>query len=485
MKQMGPIRVWRDLGFYHRETGEMLKIRTSACRVGIVGMYNSGKTVFLTSLINHLKNHNPNAFRLGDDGIGVSKFRTGEADPGWKLFDYELTRFLFKEKRWPAKTREPMQFVCSFQRTDWKLHDVKLKFFDLPGDRLADAVMLTSSYAEWSDHILKRLRTDSDHETNFAEFLQRVELGGEAVAADWLRDYKIGLANSILKYRPYVSPSTFHLDVRDVKFRPASRESPEAIADQRCVGLDSDSEFTPLPADVRAKHPVLSGQFEAHYRRYREKIVMPLFTTLSRCDSLIVLVDVLTILASGHGMYVDHEQMLDDLLRVLDPGQSLLGRMMRRGAGLLLPHSFRPAKISRVAFVAPKLDLVAEQSDKGKMSGLVEEMAWDWVRDRDGLDLIFTNCSAVVSTEPFDSDGQQFLKGVLLRGPDGKIVPPGEPQKFEVSSVPDEWPETWEPGRYYFPEVYPEIPKFVKRPPKQVNLDQILEFVVSGRRVGG
>lgn len=36
-------------------------------RVGVIGMYQSGKTVLLTSLINHLLNHDPDRLPLGTD----------------------------------------------------------------------------------------------------------------------------------------------------------------------------------------------------------------------------------------------------------------------------------------------------------------------------------------------------------------------------------------------------------------------------------
>ena len=34
-----------------------LHLKTNECRVGVVGLYNAGKTVLLTSLVNHLDHH--------------------------------------------------------------------------------------------------------------------------------------------------------------------------------------------------------------------------------------------------------------------------------------------------------------------------------------------------------------------------------------------------------------------------------------------
>jgi predicted YcjX-like family ATPase len=40
-------------------------------RVGMIGMYQSGKTVLLSALINHLKNHDADRLPLGSDNAGI------------------------------------------------------------------------------------------------------------------------------------------------------------------------------------------------------------------------------------------------------------------------------------------------------------------------------------------------------------------------------------------------------------------------------
>ncbi len=52
-------------------------------RVGVVGLYSSGKTVFLTSLINHLSEHDPSLCALNGGKCRVEGFReqyAGAAD---------------------------------------------------------------------------------------------------------------------------------------------------------------------------------------------------------------------------------------------------------------------------------------------------------------------------------------------------------------------------------------------------------------------
>ena len=80
-----------------------MKLLTSENRVGVMGTYNFGKTVFLTSLINHLLHHDPKRFNLGK----VYQIKNPVIRPvrGMPVFDYEKYRAeLIHQGYWPAKT---------------------------------------------------------------------------------------------------------------------------------------------------------------------------------------------------------------------------------------------------------------------------------------------------------------------------------------------------------------------------------------------
>ena len=144
--------------------------------LGVTGLRRTGKTVFLTSLINHLKFHDPARFILGRraqpaEAIHFREFahdssvlRRGGNLP-W--FDYEGYRNQFvRGGRWPATTRDASQYACHFERTDWKISDLSLRLFDLPGERVNDIPMISDerdplrAFAVWSDRICRRLEKD-------------------------------------------------------------------------------------------------------------------------------------------------------------------------------------------------------------------------------------------------------------------------------------------------------------------------------------
>src|SRR5438874_9488583 len=94
----------------------VFRLKTTECKVGVVGLYTSGKTVLLTSLINHLQDHDPDGFPLGSKETRVRTFVVRAPDPNWSAFNYSGHReALVNHGRWPAKTTDRAQFVCQFE----------------------------------------------------------------------------------------------------------------------------------------------------------------------------------------------------------------------------------------------------------------------------------------------------------------------------------------------------------------------------------
>jgi predicted YcjX-like family ATPase len=438
-------------------------------RIGLVGVYSSGKTVFLTSLIDHLKHHNPQRFSLRAADAVIRKFRAADgADPGWAPFDYPGYRdAMVNRRQWPDKTIDRAQFVCTFERSDWRFGRSKLKFYDLPGERIADAAMAGMDFPAWSDHVIRLLVTDLAYRQHAEEFLRALD--ERRPEAEILAAYRLTLARLIKAYKPYISPSTFYLDTRGGM---AKDDAAEQIASERFSGLDAASQFAPLSPGLRQGDAPLASSFAGRYDGYRAQVVVPLVRDLAVCDVLIVLVDVTMLLAGGTGMYNDNLQLIVDLLNILDPGETLLGRIVRDVRARVATAGAPAArKITRIAFVAPKLDQV-HPLDRDRMTDLLRQMVGGYVRDRDGLRAEYFNCSAVVSTVVVDP--KRRVLGVAT-GADGAVGG----QQYDVSPLPDDWPDVWEPGAFCFPEVPPRWPARKDLPPHQINLNRIFEFVVS------
>ncbi len=435
-----------------------------ARKIAVTGIAGGGKTVFMTSMLSHLIEHDPYHFRFGSDAR-ILNFR--ERKPAIRYGEhFRLDAFrdaLSREQRWPSKTRDCAHYACEFRRSDWALRNCRLHFFDLPGERIADAAIAAhSSFAEWSDHLIKHLEAKSDYRAQAQEFLKlqkQENLAEETI----LTAYKTTLARLILSYKPLISPSTFLLDANA---EPAREKEVDALATARASGLDGQ-EFAPLNTRARKHNPALAKAFAIRYRAYRREIVLPVFEELKDADRLVVLVDIPSLLAGGDGRYNDNRQILNDLFDTLRPGSLL-------GARLLSLFGVNLWPLKRVAFVAAKADTVhPEDVENGRLHGLLRSMTDRARQMLPGVQCQWFVSSACLSTRP--GNGTRSLIGRPANG-----NPEGAEMEFEVSEVPTKWPSAWEPGDFQFYRVLPQVPRNLQIPPAHIGLDRIFDFISEG-----
>lgn len=439
--------------------------------VGVTGIGNSGKSVFLTSLIAHLEDHDPDRLRLGGDGDArVVRYRALPLREGEAPFDAEgARRTLVDHGRWPVKTRAESHFRCTFERSDWRMTAAELHLFDFPGERMADAAMLGRDFAAWSDAALSPLRYDLRTAELAAPFLAAIE-DREADEAALLDAYRLVLARLALAYRPRITPSTFLLGEDGSMAR---EDRPEAIAAVRPSGLEW-AEFAPLPPAIREARPELHWSFAERFRRYRDSVVAPIFDFLRRCHRLIVLVDVPGILMGGTGRYNDQRELLKTLFAAVEAPRGPIERLAGLTLETVTAGRVRPGGIARVSLVASKADLV-HPGDRGRLVGLVRDMARRFADDRPAWRTTYHAASAVVSTRTAPGEGRELVGRTVLDADGGVRSPSASPLRYPVSEVPESWPDEWEQDDFSFPDVYPEVPRRMDLPPRQFGLDGVLE----------
>jgi predicted YcjX-like family ATPase len=465
-----------------------VRLKTIERRIGVIGPRWSGKTVFLTSLINHVKFHDPPRFVLGrrDRPGEASHFRDLQDDPhilhgggGLPWFDYEGYRNQFVQNgRWPATTRDASQYACRFERSDWHVSDLRLRLFDLPGERVNDIPMISGerdpalAYAIWSDRTCRRLSKDLTAGEYFRDYFTRLE-ATDANEAELIHIYKVALGRTRLAYRPYVTPSTFLLDRLGNRVKGTD---PETLAKTRYCGLGPDEEFAPMPAAARAKHPEIANRFAERFARYRDEVVVPVVTQLKSCHGLVVMVDVLAILGHGTGMYNDYRQLVTDLLAALDPKDSALDLVFRNVYEAVLPVEWRRSWINRIAFVAPKVDRIPFE-DRARVKGLMEQMVRHDAKNCRGVGIGYFGVASVVGAREVQGGNHEML-GSTLYDPTGHPLEPGAERKFTVSAIPDTWPEGgWMPGDFIYPDVYPRASPLSNCPTEQSGVDDVFNFL--------
>ncbi|MCR9291871.1 MAG: YcjX family protein [bacterium] len=462
--------VWTYPHFLIRISEQMMrppKLFSSKHDIAVVGLYRSGKTVFITSLINHLMHHRPDELKLGDGSIKITFDEELPPQNGFSRFPYEEFRYE-NNGNWPKKTKATFQYRCSFFRSDWGWSKGELSLVDIPGERLSDIAIAKLSYGQWSDRLLQKVFQDG-HYRDAAQSYQQLASDQSATEQSVVASYRELLAELYRSFRPIISPSTFLLTA-DGKFNGTSIIKGDH-ASAYC-GLSADSQFAPLPQSIRHSKPELSKLFASRYADYRKNLAGPLVKSLSRCNEMVVLLDVTTLLAANTGMYNGNRALLELLFEILSPGRGLLGiglDLLRKSLGGRIGRR----GISKIAVVATKADKVHD-SQRDKLVDLAKDMSGGIVERQkqrtSNLECRYFACAAVKSTF---SQVDGTLRGNLL-GDDG-------PVEYPVSDLPSRWPGKWEQGEFVFPDVAPLFPENAALAPDHLGMDHIIDFLVKSQ----
>lgn len=456
--------------------------------IGVVGIGGAGKTVFLTSLLSHLKYHDEKKLKLKTSSkkqAEIIKFKEIEAGMDLAFFELEKCRnTLLASKSWPDKTTDSSYFRCTFERTDWSWSNLDLTFLDVPGERFNDAVMFTGdgSFENWSDSVLKRISDDPNCENLAKEYLQVLEEEAEKESPDEKKitqTYKCTLARFMLDYGAFITPSVFALNTKgqqpNYNMNLDKETNIERIANAALVGRTKNNEFAPLPFHFREKHPLLTHLFSRFYQHYRSDVVEKLFKQLSQCDKLLVLVDIPGLLAANVGRYNDMAVILQHILSatVKEPGITSVMTDLLNG---IMPASMRMSQLKNIAFIANKADMI-NFSQMDRLQELLQEFVKGKIKDYPHLKHDYFVCSALRSTEMRN----QSLLGYPLYNDDGQKTRLPSPndlmQHLKPSDLPNYWPDYWETDKYFYPEVWPHVPHKKTSPPNQNGLEAILQFI--------
>ncbi len=461
-----------------------MAIRTLKRTIGLVGIGWSGKTVFLTSLLSHLRFHKPEKLLLNSadkkNKAEIIKFE--EIREGMDLPFFEHERFrntLLDSKIWPGKTADASYFRCRFERTDWSWSNMDLTFLDFPGERFNDAVMFIGhgTFEDWSDAVLKRIENDppcSRMAEEYFQILSEEKTQSKPNIKKIILSYKRLLSRFMLNYGAFITPSLFALDQKGRQ--PQYSEDLNEIALSALSGQTPATEFAPLPSDFRNAYPFITRLFSDFYKGYRESMVNKLYQQLGCCDKLLILVDIPGLLAANVGRFNDTEAILDYVLSSSIREQSLFSGILTNLYNFVLPSTMRFPQLNGVAFVATKADMV-KYHQVDDLKHLLKELVGKKVKNY-SIKYDFFVCSAIKSTVM--KDGQ--LMGYPVYDPNGRRMRIPHPndlmQQLRPSELPDEWPDYWESGQYYFPEVWPMVPHKKSSPPNQSGLEAILNFIL-------
>ena len=334
-------------------------IRDAICgetiRVAVCGTENSGKTVFLTALANHLECHDTerdkddgHRFDLGGDR-SVSNFMLLTGEHGGKNdpigeFPYEVAKQTVRGNKWPAATHRPTELAFSFDIVypaakkgagrrlscnDRRRHGVTLRLLDIPGERLADFLMAGKSFDDWSSAFLA---SSAGGVQEFRQWLQRLETNdrdrGKANDPDreeFFSQYATCIATAFSeKHCRYLSPSTVRITNGGEIF--PNKETPDFATNLAArLGLDAEHRFIPLTKYWRERLPIVAKEFSRNYEAYKKEIVLPLTDWMKQSHCALLLVDVFAAYNGGRMAYDSAKAELLAALHSLHDPQAGIG----------------------------------------------------------------------------------------------------------------------------------------------------------------
>src|SRR5947209_6533436 len=347
MKGAGPRGTMPFLDRFAFETGVVARsvgdyLRGGALRLGVTGLSRSGKTVFVTALVNNLlaQARLPVLAAAAEGRIARTQLDP-QPDDAVPRFPYEehLAAHSGPGRHWPESTRRSSQLRLriDFARTSgWNPGPARLDLdiVDYPGEWLLDLTLLDKSYGRWSNETIAASQAPARAPLAGAWL---AHLSGLDPQARFDEDVARAAATLFTEYLRAARADAYALSTLPPGrfLMPGDLEGSPALT------------FAPLPVEENVEPAAgsLAAMMQRRYESYKTHVVKPFFRDhFSRLDRQIVLVDALGALNSGPAAMRDLENALTDVMRAF-----------RAGRASRFASIFRP-RVNRILFAATKAD---------------------------------------------------------------------------------------------------------------------------------
>jgi predicted YcjX-like family ATPase len=319
-----------------------------ALRVGVTGLSRSGKTVFLTALVNNLiAGARLPVLAASAEGRITRARLEPQPDDAVPRFAYEdhLASLNGPDRRWPESTRRISQLRLAIEyesAAKWGGggSTLLLDLVDYPGEWLLDLPLLDKTYADWARETLAASETPARAPLS-ADW--RAVLEGLDPHANAEEEAARDLAERFTAYLRKARNDVYALSTLPPGrfLMPGDLEGSPALTFAPIPVTDGDS----------IESGTMAAMMERRYEAYKTHVVRPFFRDhFARLDRQIVLVDALSALNSGPAALRDLENALSEVL-----GAFRAGRASR------FASVFRP-RIDRILFAATKADHLHHRS---------------------------------------------------------------------------------------------------------------------------
>ncbi|KMK51724.1 hypothetical protein RO21_04775 [[Actinobacillus] muris] len=443
-------------------------------RLAVTGLSRSGKTAFITSLVDQLlhintqENAHLNLFLPARSGQILSVKRVEQQDLTIPRFEYDKNRQCLETEppHWPASTTgiSEIRLAIRYQRRDSLLRHFKeqstlyLDIFDYPGEWLLDLPLLSQSFKQWSQaqqavHHGERAKLAQTWQTK-VEGLDLAAKADENQLAALSAEYTDYLLTCKAAGMQYIQPGRFVL--------PNSERGAPVYQFFPLLHLNEE-QWQSL--ENSPPHSIFQT-LKKRYAHYQQKIVKPFYQDyFAQFDRQVILADCLTPLNHSHEAFIEMKIGLQQLFKHFHYGsRSLFNRLFS-------------AQIDKLLFVASKADhITADQIPH--LESLMRQLVQEGGRhaEFDGIETAFQAIAAIRATEAViaTQNGEKFKAIRGTRSRDNKQI------TLYPGSVPSRLPSPsyWQTNRFEFDQFEPRKLDFADAIP-HFRMDAVLQFILA------
>ena len=384
-------------------------------KIAITGLSRSGKTVFISSLIDQLLYQD----KLLSITTSHPPFQTKIKAPlsNAKRFDYYTFINQLKQKhQWPKGTNEITHTILEVEtKSRFALFgnsSFEIELIDYPGEWLLDLTLLNLNFKEYSQKTINWLKQlDVEEAKKYLQTLHSLttDVSGQDVELKLHNEYKNLIIYLKENHYSQVTPGRFIM--------------PSDLAN------DPMLIFAPLTPNAA---PKLFKTFEQRYKKYVKDVVKDIqLEHFKGFERQVVLVDVLEALQNGYSCYKDMKQGL----------KSMLSLYNHKNKNFFLQW-FEPS-INRVLFVATKADQTTA-SQHSNFSELLIDMVDELKKELDiahintDTQIVASLKSTTTIEKKYKGQTLSFIRGILEEDNNLHDLYPGEmPSKFPTKEEYD------------------------------------------------
>ncbi|WDE14585.1 YcjX family protein [Thalassomonas haliotis] len=445
--------------------------------LAVTGLSRSGKTAFITSLVNQLINEGNGAqlsfFNPVHQGRFIGAKRVPQKHFNVARFDFDqaMTAFCAEPAIWPEPTQgiSELRLAIRYQpdasllkyATD--MATLYLDITDYPGEWLLDLPMMHLSFKEWSAQTCELL-TQPPRKAVAADFIEKLKQVDPLQKAD--EDLLATLSKEYTRLLHH-----FRYEQGLSVIQPGRFILPGELAGAPVL------QFIPFPGlelldnelYQKAGDDTLLAMLKARYQAYKQDVVAKFYKQhFVNFDRQIVLADCLTPLNNGRESFADLQQAI-----------ALIMQSYQYGRSGLLSRLFSP-KIDRLLFAATKADHVTPEQHP-HLVALLNQLIHSTKQELnfEAIDIKTLAIAAVKTTRA----GKSVHQGEEVPVIQGRRL--SDNQKITVfpGTVPAKLPKDqyWQQMAFNFIAFAPQGLHGADESLPHVRMDQVLEFLLGDK----